>query len=142
MKKSGAILIGEVAARGGVHPEGVRYYEKIGLLPKPHRAANGYRVYSESHLSRIDFIKRAQGLGLSLEEIRDVIELRDMAEEDSCQHVEAPLERKIAQADAQIEELKKYRKDLRQSLSSCQKTLREHADDALCPVIEQWDSGA
>ena len=138
MKKA-HILIGDVAARGGIGPEAVRFYERRGLLPRPHRAPNGYRIYSEEHLARIDFIKRAQSLGLSLDEIRDVIELRGHAD-NACQHVEELLEAKVQKVDEQIANLQRYRKDLMRSLRSCKKSLEYHPDDAVCPVIEQWDS--
>ncbi len=66
------MLIGELADAGGVHSQTLRFYERKGLLPQPGRGANGYRVYDESTLTRLHFIKVAQGAGLTLAQIRSI----------------------------------------------------------------------
>ncbi|RMD87435.1 MAG: MerR family transcriptional regulator, partial [Candidatus Dadabacteria bacterium] len=70
------LTIGKVATQAGVHVETVRYYEQRGLIPKPPRSAAGYRVYSEPYVERIRFIKRAQELGFTLKEIKELLFLR------------------------------------------------------------------
>src|SRR5690606_41081910 len=79
--------IGEVAERSGCHPETVRYYERIGLLPAPPRTPGGYRDYRPADADRLRFISRGRELGFSLEEIRSLLGL---AEDDglSCQDVD------------------------------------------------------
>jgi len=67
---------GEVARRGGVNLQTIRYYERETLLPKPSRLPSGYRVFPESTVRRLRFIKRAQELGFSLAEIRELLSLR------------------------------------------------------------------
>ena len=67
--KDRSLRIGDLASRIGVRPETIRYYERRGLLSSPHRAASGYRVYTPEHLVRVEFIKRCQTIGFSLEEI-------------------------------------------------------------------------
>src|ERR671926_307001 len=68
------LKIGEVSKRSGVGVEALRFYEKSGLLERPSRTYGGYRVYGEDVLDRLAFIKQAQALGLSLEEVRRIIE--------------------------------------------------------------------
>src|SRR6059058_2574344 len=71
--------IGEVAERGGVNLQTIRYYEREGLLPTPNRMASGYRVFHEDTVRRVRFIKRAQELGFTLAEIRELLSLRGKA---------------------------------------------------------------
>jgi len=75
------LLIGELAKQAGVKPDSVRFYERNNLLPKPQRSANGYRVYDEAAPNRLKFIKRAQALGFSLDEIRRILNLRGQGKE-------------------------------------------------------------
>ena len=84
------LRIGELAARTGMTVKAIRYYERIGLLPRPRRAANGYRVYDAEAVARAQFIQRAKHLGLSLAEVRDLIEV---AERGGC----GPLRVSVAQ---------------------------------------------
>lgn len=74
MKKP--LFIGQVAEAAGIKPDTVRFYEKVGLLPKPERAASGYRVYAQSAVKRVLFIRKAQALGFSLDEIQRILTLR------------------------------------------------------------------
>ena len=71
------MLIGELADAVGVTSQAIRFYERKGLLPDAERGANGYRVYDESTLARLRFIDVAQAAGLTLSEIRSIIDLRD-----------------------------------------------------------------
>lgn len=88
--------IGDVAAAAEIPPETVRYYEKRGLLAPPARSANGYRTYDEAVLNQLHFIRTAQAAGLTLAEIRSVIELRNDGT-TPCSHVEALLSDKLAE---------------------------------------------
>src|SRR5215472_1255988 len=74
-----SLKIGEVAERGGVSIQTIRYYEREGLLPEPPRLASGYRMFPETTVHRVRFIKRAQELGFSLAEIRDLLSLGEDA---------------------------------------------------------------
>lgn len=87
--------IGELAAAAKVPPETVRYYERRGLLTPPQRALNGYRTYDDTALHQLRFIRAAQAAGLTLAEIRSVIEVRDDGDVP-CRHVEALLGDKLA----------------------------------------------
>lgn len=87
--------IGELAAAADIPPETVRYYERRGLLAPPERSRNGYRTYHDDALHQLRFIRAAQAAGLTLAEIRSVIELRDDGDAP-CQHVEALLAYELA----------------------------------------------
>ena len=103
--------IGEVADRSGLPAKTIRYYESLGLLPAPDRAANGYRTYDESVLARLAFIRAAQASGLTLGEIRGVLGLRDRGE-TPCEHVRTLIDCRAAELDERIAELTRLRIEL------------------------------
>src|SRR3989442_8377655 len=76
MNGTGHVTTSELAKRGGVNLETIRYYERLGLLPKPPRSGSGYRQFSPESVRRVRFIKRAQELGFSLKEIKELLGLR------------------------------------------------------------------
>jgi len=131
------IRIGHLASRIGVQPEAIRYYERRGLLPRPRRGPNGYRIYTAEHLERVEFIKKAQTLGLSLEEIREVMELK-FSGTSPCQHVRDLLREKLSAVDQQIGRLRAFRRELADSLRACEKSLTIHrTSPGSCPVLER-----
>src|SRR3990172_10251672 len=71
------LFIGKVAKKTSVNPKTIRYYEGINLLPKPKRERNNYRFYSHDTVTRLNFIKKAQSLGFTLREIKEILALRD-----------------------------------------------------------------
>ncbi len=107
------VRIGAFARRVQLSADTIRYYERLGLLQPPTRAANGYRAYGEADVRRVQFIRRAKLLGLSLEEIRSLL---DIAEEGACQplraHVAELLHRKISECEAQLLELSAFKASL------------------------------
>jgi len=103
--------IGQVAAATGVPTKTIRYYEDIGVLPPPERAANGYRAYGPGTVDRLRFIRDAQATGLTLEEITTVFELRRQGE-PTCHHVRGLLEDHLAGLDTRIAALRKVRREL------------------------------
>jgi DNA-binding transcriptional MerR regulator len=131
------LRIGHLASRIGVHPEAIRYYERRGLLPRPQRGPNGYRIYTPQHLERVEFIKKVQEMGFSLEEIREVMELK-FGGASPCQHVRDLLQQKVQEADRQIAHLRAYRRGLTESLKDCEKSLKYHsASKDRCPALER-----
>lgn len=100
--------IGQLAERTGVSTKAIRYYEDIGVLPEPERAANGYRTYSPAAAERIAFIQDAQTAGLSLVEIQLILDLRDSGE-STCGHVIGSLEAHLSEVDRQMDELQRTR---------------------------------
>ena len=95
----GALTRGELAQQGRVNSETVRYYERRGLLPKPPRTPSGYRAFSSEAVRRVRFIKRAQGLGFSLKEIKALLTLR-IDPRRSCGDVRTRAEAKIEEIEA------------------------------------------
>ena len=103
--------IGELAERAGVSTKTVRYYESLGLLAEPERTGSGYRVYDPAALDRLRFIRDAQATGLSLTEIRSILELKDHGER-TCEHTRSLLHRQIDDIDARIAALTESRRTL------------------------------
>jgi DNA-binding transcriptional MerR regulator len=100
--------IGEVAKRSGLSATTVRYYEDIGLLPQPARAANGYRDYEPEAVERLRFVRDAQDSGLTLAEISSILELRAQGE-STCHHTIELMERHLEDVDRRIESLRASR---------------------------------
>ncbi len=103
--------IGELAHAAGVNPRTVRYYERIGLLTPAGRTRAGYRFYTARDAQRLAFIRRAQGLGLSLAAIAEILAVRD-AGAAPCGRVRALAEARVAQLDRRIAELRAVRAEL------------------------------
>lgn len=96
--------IGELGSITGVPTKTIRYYEDIALLPKPERADNGYREYTDDAILRLRFIRDAQATGLTLTEIASILDLRS-AGEGTCHHVVELLERHLVDLDRHIASL-------------------------------------
>ena len=103
--------IGELAGRLGLNPKTIRYYEGIGPLPEPHRTVSGYRDYGEGDVERLTFIKTAQRLGLALDEVGEILALRDRGEQP-CGYVRAVLRRQVVEIDQRMAELATLRHQL------------------------------
>lgn len=103
--------IGELGDRLGVNPKTIRYYESIGLLPDPERTSSGYRVYDDSDVERMIFIKTAQRLGITLDEIKEILALRERGE-PPCRYVRDILAKEVADIDQRIADLQRLREDL------------------------------
>lgn len=124
--------IGELARQTGVDPYTLRFYEKIGLLPRPARKENRYREYTEADQKRLLFIKKAKSLGLSLAEIHHILDLAEKRKRP-CREVRKILEGKLQQLRAQIESLQ----SLREELESHVKALPEEGlEGEICGCIE------
>jgi len=98
------VRIGELAKASGTTTKTLRYYEDAGLLPAPERTAGGYRDYTPDVLPRLDFIRRGRATGLTLAQIREVLDVRD-AGRAPCQHVQRLLTTHLTDLDRQITEL-------------------------------------
>lgn len=98
------MLIGELADTVGLPSQTIRFYERRGLLPEPVRGANGYRIYDESTLTRLNFIHTAQAAGLTLAEIGSIIDLRADGNVP-CTHVASLIESKLADVRTRIRSL-------------------------------------
>jgi len=103
--------IGEIADMTGVPTKTIRFWEAEGLLPPPSRTASGYRDYQPADTDRIRFIRHAQGAGLRLDEIHQVLDISD-AGQPPCEHVHALVHRRLADIDTRIAELTEARRVL------------------------------
>jgi MerR family mercuric resistance operon transcriptional regulator len=130
-----SMKIGEVADRGGVNLQTIRYYEREGLLPQPPRLPSGYRVYSEPTVRRVRFIKRAQELGFTLAEIRELLSLRIDHDRDRSE-VRAIAEAKVADIQEKIRTLSSMKDALVRLTEHC----RGHGPASECPILESLDS--
>lgn len=124
-----SIGIGTLAKRAGVGIDTVRYYERAGLLAPSRRLASGYRRYTALELSRLRFIRRAQALGFTLSEVRDLLALsakRDVA------RVKRSAQAKLADVDQKIAALQKIREGLATLVAACP----GHGRAADCPILQ------
>jgi DNA-binding transcriptional MerR regulator len=127
------LRIGEVARRSGVGVEALRFYERRGLLGRPARTESNYRVYDETVLERLDFIKRAQAVGFTLDEIGEI--LAESAEgRQPCRHVRELARRKLEELDRRLSELRRHRAELARTLSDWD--ARGEEAGHICGLIE------
>ena len=126
--------IGELATATDTKVETIRYYERVGLLPKPKRTAGNYRSYEAGHLGRLSFIRRARDLGFSIEEVRNLIGLADHKDR-SCETVDLIAREHLADVDRKIADLKRLRRELDAIIKQCHRgTIAEcRILDALAP---------
>ncbi|MDJ0555617.1 MAG: heavy metal-responsive transcriptional regulator [Microcoleaceae cyanobacterium MO_207.B10] len=129
--------IGQVATVSGFPIKTIRYYEDIGLLsPSVERSESGYRLFQESVISRLDLIKRAKSLGLSLSVIREILEIRDRGLLP-CQEVKEQLENKVREINNQIDALENLKAGLKKILQQWQdKPLHHQVGLTICPNIQ------
>jgi len=127
------LKIGEVSRRSGIGIEALRFYEKGGLLDRPSRTESGYRVYDEAVLERLNFIKQAQALGFSLDEIKRVIS-DARSGQSPCDEVREIVRHRLAELDARIREMRHYRKELAATLAEWEQVGR--APGHICGLIE------
>ena len=125
------LTISKVAREAGVNVQTLRYYERRGILAEPARTAGGYRQYDPEAVTRIRFIKRAQDLGFTLDEVHELLELR-VEHGAACEVVEAKARENLARVDAKVRQLKRIRQVLGELVESCQR--REKTED--CPILE------
>ena len=130
------LKIGEVSRISGIGIEALRFYERSGLLQKPSRSSGGYRIYDGGILQRLDFIKKAQTLGFSLDEIRRIINDAQSGA-SPCAEVRKIVGQRLAELDERMREMKRYRKELAATLDEWNKIGR--APGNICGLIEASD---
>lgn len=126
------IRIGEVAERSGVSIDTVRYYERRNLLPAAPRTAGGYRIFTSETIDRVVFIKQAQELGFSLDEITTFLSANGPSE---CSSVRDLLDAKLTELNTRIKSMREFRDKLTLYLAECEEELKKHPDSAECPVV-------
>jgi MerR family transcriptional regulator, copper efflux regulator len=132
---AGTWTVGRAAHAAGLSAKAVRLYEAKGLLPEAERTGAGYRAYTGDDITVLRFIRQAKTLGLSLAEIRDILDLR-RGGTTPCRHVTALLDQRIRETDHAISELRK----LRHALADTRTNARQHQasghSDCVCGIIE------
>lgn len=125
---------GELARYGQVNPETIRYYERSGLLPLPQRSESNYRLFAPAAAQRIRFIKRAQAVGFSLEEIRTLLDLK-FGTDATCGDVRGMVDAKISDIDHKIAALQAMRSELSDLFEECPGGDRPTEE---CPILESF----
>jgi DNA-binding transcriptional MerR regulator len=129
------LKIGQLARRVNLNVRTLRYYEALGLLPAPQRSESGSRLYTEADERRLRIVLQAKRLGLSLEEIGRILELRRRG--SACEYVRETVSRRIADLDAMIAELQAARAELSAASAAWQEGA-EALPGAVCALIENW----
>jgi Cu(I)-responsive transcriptional regulator len=110
--------IGDLSRATETRVETIRYYERIGLLPKPARTSGNYRAYSGGHLDRLSFIRRARSLGFSLDQVRQLLALSDDRQQP-CDEVDTIARAHLDEVDAKIADLTALRRELNDLIRQC-----------------------
>ena len=126
--------IGIVAKRIGLSVDAIRFYERNGLLPRPPRTEGGFRRYGENDVETLAFVRRVQGLGFKLSEIRGLLRLRGNCLQP-CAPVQRRLQEKLAEVQQKLSDLHKLEHELRFALRSCNKELGKRG--AHCPILSE-----
>jgi len=130
------LFIGAVAKQAAVPIKTIRYYEEIGVLPKPSRTSSGYRLYVPDIADRLQFIKKAQHLGLRLEEIKDILDLADRGR-CPCGHVQRVLRKRLKDLQQKIADLRLIEGRVTAAVrTGCPPNFRPRGK-AVCPTIER-----
>ncbi len=130
-----SLKIGDLARRTQCPAESIRYYEREGLLPRTARTAGNYRIYGREHLERLSFIRNCRSLDMTLDEIRQLLQVRDDPE-DNCGATHALLHAHIAHVAARIGELQRLEKDLKALSRRC----RPARTDPECAILVELRS--
>lgn len=128
------LRIGEVATRSGVSIDTLRYYERRKLLPAAPRTRSGYRMFSSETVDRVLFIKQAQELGFTLDEISALLTTNGTRD---CQSVHDLLDAKLTEIDNRMKAMVQFSEKLSRYLAECEVELKEHPDSAECPVVDE-----
>ena len=128
-----SLQIGEIASLSGVSIDTVRYYERLKLLPPAARSSGGFRKFSVETVERIRFIKHAQEMGFSLDEIKQLFSTGDGV--NQCEAVHELLVKKLAELETKINQMRDFKKVLNRHLAECEDELEAHGKQAACPVL-------
>jgi DNA-binding transcriptional MerR regulator len=132
----GGAQIGKVASQTGLSVDAIRFYEREGLLAKPLRSEGRFRLYREGDIQQLHFIRKAQELGFSLQEIRELLLIQD-EQVEACTHVRDLIEEKLVAVRDKVKHLKKLERELESAHTSCTNALAScDAKPECCPVLD------
>ena len=129
------LTVNKLARQSGVNPQTVRYYEREGVLPRAPRTPGGYRSFPPDCVARVRFVKRAQELGFSLDEVKELLILRDHPQ-TACSDVLKRAEEKITMIAAKIRNLQAIRRELVRLAKRCDGRGTPHS----CPLLEALEN--
>ena len=128
--------ISVLSKQAGVPVKTIRYYEDVGLLPRPSRTASGYRLYVPATADRLQFIKKAQSLGLTLDEIKEILELADRGR-CPCGHVQTLLKKRLVELRQKIADLRLIERRVGGAIrQGCPPNFKPRGS-AICPTIQR-----
>jgi MerR family transcriptional regulator, copper efflux regulator len=130
--------IGQLADGLGITPATIRYYERIGLLPEPERSPSGYREYPGEIVGRVRFIRTAQTVGFQLDEIGEILDLRDQGQ-TPCAHVRQLISKHARELEERIDDLQRMRSDL-QLLANVDTDGTEQGGAVHCQILEHAEA--
>ena len=144
MSKKGGLLIGELSHKTGISTQTIRYYERLGLLNAPQRNTAHYRIYSKEAEERLQFIQKAKHFGLSLEEIKTLIEIRAKGV-PPCANLKAMVKKHLDDLEQQIQEMLEFHQELSHRYEQIETTIpdssavvtEELCQGKICGLIER-----
>ena len=128
--KAEDVSIGALSKRTGVNIETIRYYERIGIMPKPRRSGGGYRMYGPDHVKRLTFVRRGRELGFSLDELRDLLRLVD-GHSYTCAEVHDVAIEHVAEIRRKIADLRRLQGVMKTMVAECSRDRLPQ-----CPIID------
>lgn len=131
-----AMTIGQLATAAGLKPTALRYYEREGILRPSSRSTSGYRLYDAGAVEQLEFIRAAQAVGFSLDDIRTLLRLDHGPRKQCKAEVRAVVQRRLAEVAQKMRDLERVQATLTQALRECQ------ASEADCPVLAGLRAGA
>lgn len=134
--QQGGLLAGGVAKLLNVGVQTLHFYEREGLIPEPPRTESGYRIYPPALVERVRFIKQAQGLGLPLSEVKEILSLAQDGG-SPCGRVQATLREKLKEVDRRLIELRRFRRDLAHLIHRAEEDYVTSADARVCAIVER-----
>ena len=130
-----AYRIGEIADKAGITVDTLRFYEKLGVLPRARRTSSGLRQYGEDVLKQVQFIHDAQAFGLTLNDLRQLVGDQGRVGRDRCRKVRDLLSARLKDVDAKLAQLRSFRQTLQSHLEACEDALAQ--ERPACPVISE-----
>jgi Cd(II)/Pb(II)-responsive transcriptional regulator len=130
------LKIGDLARRTHCPAETIRYYEREGLLPEPTRSAGNYRLYGRAHIERLSFVRNCRSLDMTLEEIRQLLHVRDVPQEN-CEAAHQLLDEHIAHVALRVEELQQLERQLKALRRQCAPA----RDQKACAILDELGQG-
>lgn len=130
------ILAGQAAAALGVGVQTLHFYERQGLIPRPPRSRSGYRLYTPKIIERVRFIRKAQALGFSLDEIKEILGLARKGA-SPCGRVQAALKEKLLEVDRRLKELRDFRAELAFLVAEASRLGAKESGAQVCSIVEE-----